>query len=217
MNMSRADWAVDNEASDPFSLDEDLSALLPPTAVALVKGAWSKFVTFDELMVELFFERLLVDAPGLVEQFGLAIDAAPQELLQLIDISVRALEPRTENMLKEGYRAAPSAAGARSKSRADCAAFFATYDVTRAQWELARDAFLWAFQKIPASRRHGARGPRRRSRLGAGAVLHRGDRRADVGLGRIRGRGAVARGGAGDAGRSRADARHCVGSGHLLL
>jgi len=52
MNMSRADWAVDNEASDPFSLDEDLSALLPPTAVALVKGAWSKFVTFDELMVQ---------------------------------------------------------------------------------------------------------------------------------------------------------------------
>lgn len=147
MDMSRAEWV---SASQPLGgLDRDLTGLLPPSEVALVKGAWSKFVTHDELLTEMLFERLLVLAPELAEQFGPALDAAPFELLKLLDLSVRALNPRTEAILKEGYRAAPTAATARSATRADCAVFFATYGLTRGQWEQARAAFLWTFEKIP--------------------------------------------------------------------
>jgi len=132
-----------------YSLDRDLRDLLPATSVAIVKGVWSKFVTFDTLMIELFFKKLLADAPALVDQFGPAVDTAPFEFLRLFDLSVRALDPRTEQMLKEGYREAPAARAARATTRRDCAAYFAAYDVTRAQWEAARAAFVWAIGKIP--------------------------------------------------------------------
>lgn len=149
MNMSRAVAATEAPPEPRLAIDEDLAALLAPPAVALVKGAWSKFVTFDELMSELLFAKLLSDAPELASQFGPGLDSAPLELLRLIDLSVRALDPRTEHMLKEGYREAPAAKGARSHSRLDCARFFAAHDMTREQWEKVRDAFLWTFGKIP--------------------------------------------------------------------
>ena len=68
MNMSRAVAAPATPLPEPFVVEEDLRDLLPATAVALVKGAWSKFVTFDELMIELFFAKLLSTAPELATQ-----------------------------------------------------------------------------------------------------------------------------------------------------
>ena len=149
MNMSRSVAAAAIPRPELFALEEDLRGLLQAREVALVKGAWSKFVTFDELMIELLFAKLLSDAPELAVQFGPALDSAPLELLRLIDVSVRRLDPKTEQILKEGYRAAPAAAAAKSQDRADCARFFAAHDVTRPQWEKIRDAFLWTFRKIP--------------------------------------------------------------------
>lgn len=147
MKMSRPLAAAAAASSEPLA--EDLRGLLPPPVVALVKGAWSKFVTFDELMIELLFAKLLSEAPELAGQFGPALESASLELLRLLDISVRSLDPRTEQMQKEGYREAPAAAAARSRSRADCARFFAAYDMTRGQWEKVREAFVWTFGKIP--------------------------------------------------------------------
>lgn len=149
MNMSRAVAAGPAAPSEHFAVEEDLRDLLPPAMVALVKGAWSKFVTFDELMSELLFAKLIADAPELAAQFGPALESAPVELVRLLDLSARALDPRTERMLKEGYREAPAAAAARSRTRTEAAQFFAAHDMTRAQWEKARAAFLWTFGKIP--------------------------------------------------------------------
>ena len=149
MEMSRSEWVSGIEASGEGGLGEDLTGLLDPVAVALVKGVWSKFVTFDEVMAEMLFERLLVLAPDLAEHFGPALESAQAELIRLIDLSARALNPRTEAIVKEGYRAAPSAAGARSRTRVECAAFFIAHDVTRAHWESAREAFLWTIRKLP--------------------------------------------------------------------
>jgi hemoglobin-like flavoprotein len=149
MKMSRAVPVAETNPPHLFVLEEDLRGLLPATTVALVKGAWSKFVTFDELMIELLVAKLLHDAPELADQFGPALDSLPLELVRLLDLSVRGLDPRTEQMLKEGYREAPVAAAARSVSRADCARFFAAHDMTREQWEKVRAAFLWTFRKIP--------------------------------------------------------------------
>ncbi|PJN94244.1 hypothetical protein CNY89_15640 [Amaricoccus sp. HAR-UPW-R2A-40] len=60
----------------------------------IVKDSWNKFLPFDEMLIEMFFERLLLDVPDLVDQFGPAIDQAPAEFLALIDRAVRALDPR---------------------------------------------------------------------------------------------------------------------------
>lgn len=136
-------------AASPDPVSEDLRNLLPPPAVALVKGAWSKFLTFDDLMIDLLFAKLLSEAPELVPQFGPALESAPIEMLKLLDLSVRALDPRTEYMMKEGYREAPAASGARSRTRLDCAKFFAAHDLTKAQWEKIREVFIWTFRKIP--------------------------------------------------------------------
>ena len=146
MKMSRSLAAA---AVPPDPLAGNLRGFLPPPVVALVKGAWSKFVTFDELMIELLFAKLLSDAPELATQFGPALESAPLELLRLLDMSVRELDPRTEQMQKEGYREAPAAAAARSRTRTDCARFFAVHDMTRGQWEKVREAFIWTFRKIP--------------------------------------------------------------------
>jgi hypothetical protein len=140
--------------------DHNLQNLLPATTVAIVKTVWSKFVTFDEMMIELFFEKLLTEAPELVEQFGPAVDAAPNEFLKLFDLTVRALDPRTEQVLKEGFRESPAAATARCRTLRDCAAYFADYDLTRGQWERARAAFVWAMRKIPHLDETRARRPR---------------------------------------------------------
>jgi nitric oxide synthase oxygenase domain/subunit/sulfite reductase alpha subunit-like flavoprotein/hemoglobin-like flavoprotein len=149
MNMSRFGTAELAALAGAPVVDEDLRDLLPPPLVALVKGAWSKFVTFDELMIELLFARLLSEAPELASQFGPALESASLELLRLIDVSVRALDPRTEHVLKEGYRAAPASAAARSRTRAEGLKFFVAHDVTRGQWEKVREAFLWTFGKVP--------------------------------------------------------------------
>jgi nitric oxide synthase oxygenase domain/subunit/sulfite reductase alpha subunit-like flavoprotein/hemoglobin-like flavoprotein len=115
----------------------------------IVKDSWNKFLAFDEMLIEMFFERLILDVPELVDQFGLALDQAPTELLALIDRAVRGLDARTETTLREAYRAAPGAAGARGRTAADSAAFFSTYGVTAEHWAAVGRTFLWTIGKVP--------------------------------------------------------------------
>lgn len=115
----------------------------------IVKDSWNKFLPFDEMLVEMFFERLLLDVPDLVDQFGPAIDQAPAEFLALIDRAVRALDPTTERGLREAYRAAPGAAAARCRTTAETGAFFAAYGLSAEHWRAAERAFLWVFGKVP--------------------------------------------------------------------
>lgn len=113
----------------------------------LVRDSWNKFLAQDGAMAGLFFERLVSRAPELEAAFGLSIVQAPIEFLALFDMAVRALDPATEQSLREAYHAAPAATEARCKSIAECGSFFATYGMTPKSWESAREAFLWAFSK----------------------------------------------------------------------
>ncbi|MBP7002400.1 nitric oxide synthase oxygenase, partial [Amaricoccus sp.] len=115
----------------------------------IVKDSWNKFLAFDEMLTEMFFERLILDAPELVEQFGAAIDHAPTEFLALFDRAVRGLDRATEFTLREAYRSAPGAAEARSADVAEAGSFFATYGMTAEHWRLAGRTFVWAMGKAP--------------------------------------------------------------------
>jgi nitric oxide synthase oxygenase domain/subunit/sulfite reductase alpha subunit-like flavoprotein/hemoglobin-like flavoprotein len=115
----------------------------------IVKDSWNKFLAFDEMLIEMFFARLTLDAPELGEQFGAAFEQAPREFLALFDRAVRALDAGTERTLREAYREAPGAEAARSASEAESGAFFATYGMTAEQWRLAGRTFLWVFSRVP--------------------------------------------------------------------
>ena len=146
MKQSAAFAPADETAGPGF--DHDLRKLLPATTVAIVKGIWSRCVAVDDLMAELFFEKLLAFAPDLIDRFGPAVDSAPYEFLRLFDLTVRGLDPGTEQVLKEGFQAAPAAANARARTRRDSAAYFAAHNLTRGHWEQARAALIWAIGKI---------------------------------------------------------------------
>ncbi|MBP7242605.1 nitric oxide synthase oxygenase [Amaricoccus sp.] len=115
----------------------------------IVKDSWNKFLAFDEMLTEMFFERLILDAPELADQFGAAIDQAPTEFLALFDRAVRALDRSTEVALREAYRSAPGAEGARCADIASAGSFFATYGLTAEHWRLAGRTFVWAMGKAP--------------------------------------------------------------------
>ncbi len=117
--------------------------------IVIVKDSWNKFLAFDEMLIETFFERLLLDAPELVDQFGPAIDHAPVEFLALIDRAVRAIDPATERMLREGYASAPGAASATCRETAEFGAYFTAYGLTPDQWSAAARCFVWVFGKVP--------------------------------------------------------------------
>ena len=76
-------------------------AKLSKTDLVLVKDSWNKFLAFDEMLTEMFFERLVLDVPEIADQFGVAIDQAGVEFLKLFDLAVRAVDPRTEVVLRE--------------------------------------------------------------------------------------------------------------------
>jgi len=115
----------------------------------IVKDSWNKFLAFDEMLIETFFERLLLDAPELAEQFGIAIEQAPAEFLALFDLAARGLEPATERTLREAYHVAPGSGAARGRDLEDLGAFFAAYGVTAAQWRVAEQTFLWTMARAP--------------------------------------------------------------------
>lgn len=117
--------------------------------IVMVKDSWNKFLAFDEMFVEMFVERLVLDAPEIADQFGVALDQAASEFLKLFDLAVRAADPRTEAVLREAYAVAPGARNARCRTIEECGAFFSAYGVTPDQWRIAQETFLWVFGKVP--------------------------------------------------------------------
>ncbi|MGY6409606.1 MAG: nitric oxide synthase oxygenase [Alkalilacustris sp.] len=131
----------------PFDTADTTQPVLSPVEKVLVRDSWNKFLLHDQMLAELFFERLVTRAPELEQAFGNTAPQAPLEFLQLFDLAVRALDPAAEHCLREAHHAAPAARDARSRTIADCGAFFATYGMRPAAWEAAREAFLWTFTK----------------------------------------------------------------------
>ena len=131
----------------PIDTTDAPSPALSPVEKVLVRDSWSKFLLHDQLLAELFFERLVTRVPGLEQAFGLTAPQAPLEFLQLFDLAVRALDPGVEHCLREAYQTAPAARDAQCRSIAECGTFFATYGMDSDAWAAAREAFLWTFSK----------------------------------------------------------------------
>jgi hypothetical protein len=129
--------------------DEAAAEKLSKVDEVIVRDSWNKFLPFDGMLIEMFLEKLLLEDPGLADQFGPALNHAATEFLALLDLAVRELDPSTGVTLREAYRSAPAAAAARCRTLPEFGAFFATYGMTAEQWRLAGRAFVWVCGKIP--------------------------------------------------------------------
>ena len=135
------------DANGPNDVAPDSVEGLSATEKVLVRDCWNKFLLYDSVMAELFFERLVTKVPGLEEAFCLTAAQAPVEFLKLFDLAVRGLDPAMECALREGYQVAPGARDAHCRTISDCGAFFATYGMRPEAWEAAREAFIWTVGK----------------------------------------------------------------------
>ena len=130
---------------------EEVDALAPLTAPeqVLVKDGWNKFLAFQDMLIELFFERLLHEEPDLPHAFGDAIDLVPGYFAGLFDASVRQLIPHTERTLRESYRGIYPALPEGPKSVAEYATLLTDLGMRPHHWLTARRVWTWVLSHIP--------------------------------------------------------------------
>lgn len=115
----------------------------------IVKDTWNKLLGFHEMLMEIFFERLLHEEPDLIEVFGDAIDNVPDDLAGLFDLAVRGLNPRTENILRESYRNVPGSPNFECKRVDEFVALFTDLGMRPRHWLTARKVWVWMLGEIP--------------------------------------------------------------------
>ena len=126
----------------------DMPGLTAPEQV-LVKDIWNKFLAYQDMLIELFFERLLHEEPELITYFGDAIDLVPGYFAQLFDRSIRQLRPHTERVLRESYRGIYPESADTTKSVDDYAGLLADLGMRPQHWLTARRVWAWTLLQIP--------------------------------------------------------------------
>ena len=126
----------------------DLPHLTTPEQV-LVKDNWNKFLAYQDMLIELYFERLLYEEPELIDLFGDAIDLVPSYFAGLFDVSVRRLMPQTERVLRESYRSIYPEPAEGLKSVEDYVALLADLGMRPEHWLAARRVWAWMLAHIP--------------------------------------------------------------------
>ena len=133
-----------DEPDDPDGID----VLTAPEQV-LVKDGWNKFLAHQDMLIELFFERLLHEEPDLGGHFGDAVDLVPGYFAGLLDAAVRQLMPHTERVLRESYRGIYPAPPDGPKTVAEYAALLADLGMRPHHWLTARRVWTWTLSHIP--------------------------------------------------------------------
>ncbi|HEU4412543.1 MAG TPA: nitric oxide synthase oxygenase [Polyangiaceae bacterium] len=99
----------------------------------MVSEAWAqRMCDLDETL----FDRMLVDFFPEVEDY----------LLGLLDIAVRNLNPRTDRVARESYRAMHPDPERRFQTFEEYASAFLAMGFTEHEWRLSKEAFLWVLE-----------------------------------------------------------------------
>ncbi|WP_157579285.1 nitric oxide synthase oxygenase [Spirosoma montaniterrae] len=141
-----------NEERDelPVSTDEPAAnKLLTAPEQVLVKDIWNKFLAFQDMLIELFFERLLHEEPGLRERFGDAIDEMPGYFAELFDAGVRQLMPHTERILRESYRGIYPEQSTQKRTIEASVTLLADLGMRPSHWLTARRVWTWTLLQVP--------------------------------------------------------------------
>lgn len=132
-------------------LAADPTVLTPLTAPeqVIVKDVWNKFLAFQDMLVEMFFERLVYEEPGLLDLFGDAVDLVPGYFAQVLDLSVRRINPRTERVLRESYRGIYPATSDGAITVEDYTGMLADLGMRHHHWLAARRVWMWVLSEVP--------------------------------------------------------------------
>lgn len=122
---------------------------LLPQEEAIVKDVFNKLRAFKELCMDLFFERLLLEMPELIDTFGDGIDGVRDYFYELFDCCVRQLQPQSENIVKESLTGIPPEKGDGFDTVEDYAALFADVGMLPHHWIMARQVWMWMLPAIP--------------------------------------------------------------------
>ncbi|MFD2935675.1 nitric oxide synthase oxygenase [Spirosoma flavum] len=126
----------------------NLPQLTAPEQV-LVKDTWNKFLAYQDMLIELFFERLLHEQPELTNLFGDAVDLVPNYFAGLFDVSIRRLMPHSERILRESYRGIYPEPKNGYKTVDDYVRLLADLGMRPNHWITARRVWIWALLQVP--------------------------------------------------------------------
>ncbi len=126
----------------------NLPQLTAPEQV-LVKDIWNKFLAYQDMLLELFFERLLHEDPDLIDLFGDAVDLVPTYFAGLFDVSVRQLMPHSERILRESYRGIYPESAEGKKTVDEYVVLLADLGMRPKHWLTARRVWTWVLLQVP--------------------------------------------------------------------
>ncbi len=131
------------------SLDELDALSLSVQEQVIVKDTWNKLLAFEELMMEMFFKRMLIEQSDLNDLFGDFTDDMPDYFFGLFDLCVRSLLPQTERVLRESYQAVHPSPDRECNTLEEYGKLFADLGMRAEHWQAARKVWLWMLPKIP--------------------------------------------------------------------
>lgn len=134
---------------DPAYQDDSAPMTLTSVEGVIVKDTWNKLLAFHELMLEMFYERLLYKEPALLEIFNGAHDELPRYFGEFFDWAVRATNPETEIILRESYKSLPGNSGPACSTAAEFLDRFTYLGMLPRHWLLARVTWMWMLHEIP--------------------------------------------------------------------
>ncbi|QJD79677.1 nitric oxide synthase oxygenase [Spirosoma rhododendri] len=125
--------------------------MTPMTAIeqVIVRDIWNKLLAYQDMLVGMFFERLLHEEPELIDNFGDAIDEVPRQFAELFDTTVRQLKPRVERPLRETYQGIYPAPEAGPTPADRLLAQLAELGMRPAHWQTARRVWNWMLTNVP--------------------------------------------------------------------
>lgn len=131
------------------SVDDPLATPLTPAEQVIVKDIWNKLLAYQDMLIDMFFERLLHEEPDLIDAFGEAIDLVPRYFAELFDGSVRRINPHTERILRESYRGAyPDPLEGRQPFDT-LAQLLVDLGMRPTHWQTARRVWSWMLTQVP--------------------------------------------------------------------
>lgn len=137
---------------------------MPPLTapdMVLVRDGWNKFLAYQDMLIELFFERLLHEEPDLINRFGDALDEIPRYWMQLLEEAVGQLGCPHQQAVSRGSDRPQT--GSVRPTVESLTQWLNILGMEPHHWQTARQVWIWTMARMPHieayDRENLARGP----------------------------------------------------------
>lgn len=132
-------------------MKDEFEVVLPLTEPekVIVRDVWNKFMAYQDMLVEMFFERLLHEEPELLDYFGEAVELAPRYFAELFDGTIRRLNPHTERTLRESYNGIYPSLTEGPKKADNYITLLTDLGMRPKHWITARRIWVWVLSQVP--------------------------------------------------------------------